>query len=521
MDRRDVGLLALAGAVGLATAATFDWRLPPYEDAAMLMRYAQHLAAGHGIVWNVGDPPVDGATDFLFLVLLAGTVKLGVGLTTATRALALLAHILTVGVIYSTVRRVHGAGRWPAFLSAAAFAAGPGIGHAAAYFGTPVFVFCAALSWQYAARLAADPSPRPAAGFALSCLAGALVRPEGVFLGLFMLAAVVYRRGWRESRAVVLWFVGAFALLGGAYFAWRWHYFGHPLPNPFYRKGGGRLHKHGLVTSTKNALLLAAPWLWAVIAGWRASARKETIFALIPVVLFTGLWVLLANDMNYLMRFQSPLLPIILMAWPRLVRDLAGEWRPPPDHRRLVNGVLVLAAVAVPVYWQVVFRLTYDEVFPHRRDGRQDVALLLAPYADRGYTMAVSEAGLLPLLSGWRAIDTWGLNDAEIAHRGALTTDYLDRQRPRLILFNAFFSPLLDRDNDDPWMVMTRTLKRYAETHGFHLAAAFGETPYQAHYYYIDPTLPEAEAIITGIRRLDYRWYRTGQPVLDLSAFAR
>ena len=32
----------------------------------MLLRYAEHLAAGHGIVWNLGDPPVDGATDFLY-----------------------------------------------------------------------------------------------------------------------------------------------------------------------------------------------------------------------------------------------------------------------------------------------------------------------------------------------------------------------------------------------------------------------------------------------------------------------
>ncbi|NWF65650.1 MAG: hypothetical protein HXY38_15245, partial [Chloroflexi bacterium] len=29
-----------------------DFTIPPFEDAAMIMRYAQHLAGGHGIVWN-------------------------------------------------------------------------------------------------------------------------------------------------------------------------------------------------------------------------------------------------------------------------------------------------------------------------------------------------------------------------------------------------------------------------------------------------------------------------------------
>jgi ADP-heptose:LPS heptosyltransferase len=26
---------------------------------------------------------------------------------------------------------------------------------------------------------------------------------------------------------------------------WRWQYFGYPLPNPFYKKGGGTLHLAG------------------------------------------------------------------------------------------------------------------------------------------------------------------------------------------------------------------------------------------------------------------------------------
>jgi hypothetical protein len=34
-----------------------DFSIPPFEDAAMIMRYAQHLAGGHGIVWNIGEHP--------------------------------------------------------------------------------------------------------------------------------------------------------------------------------------------------------------------------------------------------------------------------------------------------------------------------------------------------------------------------------------------------------------------------------------------------------------------------------
>ena len=52
----------------------------PFEDAAMLFRYAENLASGHGIVWNAGEAPgrSDGATDLLFVLILAPLVWSGV-----------------------------------------------------------------------------------------------------------------------------------------------------------------------------------------------------------------------------------------------------------------------------------------------------------------------------------------------------------------------------------------------------------------------------------------------------------
>jgi hypothetical protein len=78
LDRYDI--LVIAGTVlfvGQFILARLNYSLPPNEDAAILMRYSEHLAEGHGIVWNVGDRPVEGATDFLFMVLLAALARAG------------------------------------------------------------------------------------------------------------------------------------------------------------------------------------------------------------------------------------------------------------------------------------------------------------------------------------------------------------------------------------------------------------------------------------------------------------
>ncbi|MGZ3443285.1 MAG: hypothetical protein ACXVDD_27380, partial [Polyangia bacterium] len=40
------------------------------DDAYIEYRYATNAAHGHGLVYNVGDPPVEGFTSFLWTVLL-------------------------------------------------------------------------------------------------------------------------------------------------------------------------------------------------------------------------------------------------------------------------------------------------------------------------------------------------------------------------------------------------------------------------------------------------------------------
>jgi hypothetical protein len=156
-------------------------------------------------------------------------------------------------------------------------------------------------------------------------------------------------------------------------------------------------------------------------------------------------------------------------------------------------------------------------------DGRYEVARSLERFAGRHYVLATSEAGLLPLYSRWRAVDTWGLNDPWIAHHGGrITEEYLDRTRPDVIMFHAAFSPLAPpREIADPrdraWQEMALTLRRYAEQRGFILAAAWGTTPFESHYYYVRPDLPDRDAIVEGIRGVTYAWNRSGVGAINLA----
>ena len=511
-------LVSIVLLIILALFAVFfvNFSIPPFEDAAMLMRYSDHLAHGYGIVWNIGEHPVDGATDFLFMVSVAALMKIGIPLGRAVRGLGLFSVAALTLLIYWVNRRLWKSHIVFAMLSALFLAVGTGLTYVAAYFGTPFFALFAALTWTLSLVLIQKENPPLWLSllFAFSGLITGLIRPEGVILAGLMLIAIFVMKGWRSSAKTIAIFVGVFLILGGIYFFWRWNYFGYPLPNPFYKKGGGLLHWDGLQASFTNVFSLSGLFLLAYLIGFRSSkTARQTIAFLVPIIGFASAFVLISSETNFGGRFQYALLPIVLLSWFPLVRGFDQEIGAPAlgqiERRPRLFLIAGLSVIVVLILYSSYNQGTSVGYF---RDGRYDMAQVLEPYSNRGYTIATSEAGLLPLYSQWNAIDTWGLNDEWIAHNGGITADYLDRYKPELIIFHAHFSPLdppttPDHYLDPAWFAMTMTLKNYAESHHYILAAIFGVTPYDTHYYYVRPDFADSQTIVHLISRFrGYSW---------------
>ena len=515
-----LAVLVSIALIGFFVAIFLKFSRQPVEDAAILMRYSLHLSQGDGIVWNIGAKPVDGGTDFLFLVVLSVLVKAGLAVEIAARLVGILSHLLTAILVYLAITRLHGASRWVALLSATYLAIGPGLGYIAADFGTTFFALFACITWYIATRIVKGANSNATSLlFAFSGLIMGLIRPEGVFLAVFILLALLYMKGIKNSLTLIAHFIIVFLLIGGTYFLWRWHYFGYPLPNPFYKKGGGQLYLSSLIDSVITVIRFCGPFSLAFLIGLRtAASRKQTLFLLIPTVGFTLIWVFLSNEMNYLGRFQYAVLPLVLMSWPVLVKGAWKELELPQlkvlDRRGKLAIISVVACFCVII---AGYQYLLDAKGTYYRDGRYDVALMLKSYSQKNYTMATTESGLLPFYSDWRDVDTWGLNDQWIAHHGIVTESYLDAYKPEVIMIHAFYSPLAPPDYNNSqsapagWSAMVMVLQNYAVTHGYILAAAFGISPQEAHYYYVRPDFPDSGAIVKKIQNITYYWYATGQ----------
>ncbi|HMV29815.1 MAG TPA: hypothetical protein PKE23_10545, partial [Anaerolineales bacterium] len=292
-----------------------NFDIPPFEDAAMIMRYSQHLAGGHGIVWNIGEHPVDGATDFLFMVAAAGLIKLGLTVGQAVRGIGFASYLLTVLIIYWTNRRVHNGNIVFSFLSGLYLVVGTGLSYVSAYFGTPFFALAAASTWTLGLMLMKEENPRwwLSLAFALSGLVTGLIRPEGVILASLMLLAVIVMRGLKRSVSIIAIFGIVFLTLGGSYFLWRWNYFGYPLPNPFYKKGEGGWSWQTFDASMLNMLRLSLPVVLAFILGFRSNETLKTTLAyMIPIFGFAAAFGLISDEMNYGARFQYATVPLML-----------------------------------------------------------------------------------------------------------------------------------------------------------------------------------------------------------------
>jgi len=528
-----ISLLLIAATIYYA-ARYVDFSIPPFEDAAMLMRYAQHLADGHGIVWNIGEHPVDGATDFLFMAVSAAFIKLGLTVGQAVRGIGFVSHLLTVLIVYWTNRRINNANIPLSLLSGLYLVVGTGLSYVSAYFGTPFFALAAASTWTLGLILIQKENPHFGLilAFALSGLVTGLIRPEGVILASLILLAIIVRRGFKNSISIIVIFGTVFLLLGGAYFLWRWNYFGYPLPNPFYKKGDSGLHWDSFNNSLLNLLRLCLPIAIAFILGFRScETTKQTIAYLIPILGFAAAFVLISDEMNYGARFQYALVPIALMSWTPLVRGLSFSKQDQLSARE--RGVYFIALIGLSAgliyysWFQNCFLTSYQQTCarPYERDGRYDMGKLLAEYRGKGYVIATTEAGLLPYYSGWDAIDTWGLNDQFIAHNGGLTVEYLDQYKPEIIMFHDYYSPLVppkltDANLAQRWFSMTITMKEYAEANGYVLAAVFGDSPYDTHYYYVRTDFADSKHLIEQISTMKkYYWPTTGKKSINYARF--
>jgi hypothetical protein len=263
------------------------------DDAYISFRYARNLVEGHGLRFNLAEsPPVEGYSNFLWVLICAALKKLGADLTVVPLALSAACGFALLWLVLDRAVRRFALPLPAAALGALTLAAFPPFAvWATSGLETMPFALCVFLAFD---RLIL--AERPGWGAGAAMLALALMRFEGAAwaFALLAMAAASHRRNLRVLVAPGVLFAVGYA----AYTGWRLAYHEGLLPNTAQAKAGTRflveswlrggryLATHFLTFLTPFLLLPAAwialrrlrlPWFWATVLAWAFPAYAVAV----------------------------------------------------------------------------------------------------------------------------------------------------------------------------------------------------------------------------------------------------
>ncbi len=394
-----------------------------YDDAFITLRYARHLIAGAGPIWNLQGPRVEGFSSPLHLLLISATGAMGVPLLYAARIVNTISHTLLVVFVFFYLRR-H-AGTFGGLLGAMLIASSwMFIVWDLGGLDEILYACLNTIGVLTGLRYLDSAEPRRErflfSGVALLAIA-TLARPEGSLLlaGLWVVGLVAPKPadGNRWRPAVVSASIGILILLPMVLF--RWFYFHEIAPNTMYAKMGGISPTELLAAGARYLLnfLLTPPFLGvgAGIAALFCLARRCFTSVEAGLWWFIGLIAFFplvsGGDHMIAFRFCIPMYSLFAVVLVRHLSNL-GVLRQ-PDLMPVFIGLL---------FTVLAFQTRTVKLNPRYADPAASVGQVVGEYIRDHWkpnsVVALNTAGATPFFSdSMQYIDMLGLNDLEIARR--------------------------------------------------------------------------------------------------------
>ena len=447
----------LAGA--LLVFALLAGQMAPFvpDDSFISYRYAANWAGGAGLRFNPTDAPVEGYSNFLWIVLLAGAARLGIAPEAAGPALGVLCGALGLGLLWWLLRRRGHTGLNLAAPLGLLAVAGPAALYAVSGMETALFACLLLATVAAVESLLAHPGAGRGALLAVVGVLVALARPEGIVVFPVVAACAVlftWRGGAEQrrlaARAVV---VAALVWLGLllVYHLWRVNYFGAFWPTPFLAKGEADSPLAPLLTNARQffvrqthyyaplAYYYAALAVAAAAGVWLARRGGRQLVEWTALALAAALAAVYANFVDWMpgMRYYAPLAGLLLLPLALLGPGLRGAAR--SEKGDAAYGLLVAALALFSLSTLATLRMEGQQLQAGTQASMVALGRWLRDAMPDGATLAMSDVGATPYYAGLRTIDInpQSLTDRHIAENG-WSADYFFDADPDVVAITAF-----------------------------------------------------------------------------------
>ena len=288
------------------------------DDMYITLRYAKNWAEGFGIVWNIGEPPVEGYSNFSFLVLARLALMLDLNPVFFLKSVGVAGLFLTCVAVYClsrfwfSVRLAFIPCFWILMYRGQIIWTASGLEttiYEALIVFSVVFLF-KGLGYAAVQKSSSSNFSNPFYYFVYAGVLLALAsmtRPEAPALALLFLGILYFTKKMKVQAVFLL--VAAFLICFLPYFIWRCIFFGHLFPNSVYCKG---LDGQMAFMLDKQYFLLIWPFVLLSIPAIYKSTEIRHYFLWLPSVLYSVLLINASNLVAFDNRFFLPAFVLLL-----------------------------------------------------------------------------------------------------------------------------------------------------------------------------------------------------------------
>lgn len=381
------------------------------DDAFITLRYAKHVSIGEGFVWNHDGIPIEGYSNFLYVVLEAGLFKLGLPVIQSLKFIALLMVAFSCYGLTLITRlwlpRIY------AYLPGLILLMHPGqILWSVSGLETPLYQFLLIYSAYFIL------TQRAIAAGSMLALAS-MTRPEAPMLFLVFLACFAYqlykgnRSYWEQAFKLTL----SFSVVYGPYFLWRLLYFKQLFPNPVYCKAFSA--PSAPFDLDISYLLLTLPLLIAAVPYFRKKAKFHDLYLILPsiaylIALAHADWIVAFLDRHFLAAYAL-ILPIFIKGVVELFKNkklnLPRSWQ---TYCVILYSLLAGFLLTHRNYSLSAFHFTAQSAVKGN-DLRANVGQWLEQHVPKNHQVSLGDCGLIPYLYDGHIIDSYCLNNLEFS----------------------------------------------------------------------------------------------------------
>jgi hypothetical protein len=441
------------------------------DDAFISFRYSEHLASGFGLLWNIGQPPVEGYTNFLWVLIIAFTLLLKLNPIISTKVIGLLSVFGIIVLFWFITNDIfkNKKNKYIAFTVSSIFLLiNPYTAiHAVSGLETMFYAFLLLGVIYSAWKIIVSPSSKFIWLFTFTALLLSLTRPEGILISLALILSIIYISYKKNNNSIKLTSFTPILILYlipiVIYMLFRVSYFHEIFPLPFLVK---IVYGTTFPTEFLNALVYSIPFILIILIplflkyqGFKINENNLKNFKYFLLILaitffFANIVYVRTPLMNYSQRFFYPSFVMFYLAFGIAISILFNEigklnTKSAKNNQIRFRSVLVIVVLVLLVFanfYGISDLKSQHDYGVNFEKSYIPIGKALTNFSDDNYTVAFADAGAVAYYSKWNFLDLGGLNDKFIAVNG-VTAEYLEQKNPELVIFASVNGVILTPGN--------------------------------------------------------------------------